>query len=470
MTKPLPSTMPSILTPIAAAYARPVGSFGTSVGPGPGACDDRSVTAGTAETAAGTATPTTVWANATVATMQADGYGLVEGGAVACRDGRVTRVGAGEDVWSSLEDVDTVEIDLAGRLVTPGLVDCHTHLVWGGSRAAEFERRLGGETYAQIASGGGGIRATVAATRAASEDQLVAAALPRLDALLAGGVTTVEVKSGYGLELDTELRLLRAGRRLGDERPVDVVTTLLAAHTVPPEYRRRADRYVDLVCDEIIPAAASEGLADAVDVFCESIGFDLTQTARVVDAARRHGLAVKGHTEQLSWLGGSALLARSGALSVDHGEHLRDDDIDVLAECGTTVVLLPGACYFTGEHQRPPVPRLREVGVPMAVATDTNPGTSPLASLLLAANLGCVLFGLTVPEALSGVTAVAAGALGLHDRGTIEVGRRADLAIWDVDHPAELVYEPLTPRLYGRVVAGDLTREDSRWRPAAATV
>lgn len=399
----------------------------------------------------------TVCAGGTVATMRGDGYGLVHGAAVAWVDDRVVAVGGVEDVRHALAARQPVmEIDLEGRLVTPGLIDCHTHLVWGGTRAAEFERRLAGESYAEIAATGGGIRATVDATRQASEEQLVATALPRLDALLADGVTTVEVKSGYGLELDTELRLLRAATRLGGERHVDVVRTLLAAHTVPPELAGRADEYVDVVCGEIIPAAAAAGLADAVDVFCESIGFDLDQTARVVDAARRNGLPVKGHTEQLSWLGGSALLARSGALSVDHGEHLRAEDIAVLAECGTTVVLLPGACYFTGDQQRPPVQQLRAAGVPMAVATDTNPGTSPLPSLRLAANLACVLFGLTLPEALRGVTAVAARALGLDDRGTIETGGRADLAIWDVDHPAELVYEPLTPRLHARVIGGEV--------------
>lgn len=399
---------------------------------------------------------TTVWTNATLATMRGGGYGLVRHGAVACRDGSISAVGPTAEVLTALDAEPDSMIDIGGKLVTPGLIDCHTHLVWGGTRADEFERRIAGATYAEIAESGGGIRSTVTATRAATEDELAAAALPRLDALLAEGVTTVEVKSGYGLDIDTELRLLRAARRLGNERRVNVVTTLLAAHTVPPEYTDRADDYVDVVRNEIIPAAVHAGLVDAVDVFCESIGFDLAQTALVVEAARRHALPVKGHTEQLSWLGGSALLARSGALSIDHGEYVDGGDIAVLAEHGTVVVLLPGAAYFTGEQQRPPVDALRAACVPMAVATDTNPGTSPLASLRLAANMACVLFGLTVAEAFAGITAVGARALGLDDRGTIEPGRRADLAIWDVDHPAELVYEPLTPRLHARVVAGEM--------------
>ncbi|MDQ3738242.1 MAG: imidazolonepropionase [Actinomycetota bacterium] len=398
---------------------------------------------------------TTVWMNATLATMRGGGYGLVRHGAIACTDGDIVAAGSVAAVLGALPTgEEATEIDLDGRLVMPGLIDCHTHLVFAGSRADEFERRIAGATYAEIADSGGGILSTVSATRAASEDELVAAATPRLDALLADGVTTVEIKSGYGLASDAELTMLRAAGRLRSHRQVSVVRTLLAAHTVPAEFAGRADEYLDIVCEEIIPAAAAGGLADHIDVFCERIGFGLAQTRRVAEAARRHRLPVKGHTEQLSWLGGSALLARAGALSIDHGEYLRPDDVAVLAEHGTVVVLLPGACYFTGEHQRPPVQLLRRAGVPMAVATDMNPGTSPLASLRLAANQACVTFGLTVPEAMHAVTSVAARALGLVDRGRLEPGLRADLAIWDVEHPAELIYEPLTPRLHERVVEG----------------
>ncbi|MBA3399527.1 MAG: imidazolonepropionase [Acidimicrobiia bacterium] len=404
----------------------------------------------------------TLWTNATVATMRggSDEYGLIEGGAVAWDGETILAVGSCNEVRTmidadaELEEVDLDEIDLEGRLVTPGLVDCHTHLVFAGSRAAEFEQRIAGATYAEIAAAGGGIRTTMTATRAATEDELVAAALPRLDALIGDGVTTVEIKSGYGLDLDTELRLLRAAHRLATERHVEVVPTLLAAHTVPPEFAGRADDYIAFVCDTIIPAVAASGLAGAVDVFCESIAFDLDQSRRVAQAAAAHGLSIKGHTEQLSALGGGPMLAAAGALSIDHGEHLGDQDVDVIAEHGTVVVLLPGACYFTGERQHPPVEAMRAAGVPMAVATDTNPGTSPLASLRLAANQACVTFGLTVPEAMHGITSVAARALGLHDRGRIASGARADLVAWDVDHPAELVYEPVTPRQYRRIVAG----------------
>lgn len=396
----------------------------------------------------------TVWAHGTVATMRGVGYGLVHE-AIACADGRIVAVGPADQVRRALPTAEPVtEVDLAGRLVTPGLIDCHTHLVYAGTRWAEFERRIAGATYAEIAESGGGIVATVQATRQASEDELVAAATPRLDAMVDDGVTTVEIKSGYGLTLESELAMLRVAERLGSERHVHVVRTLLAAHTVPAEFAGRADAFLDLVCGEIIPAAAAAGTADQVDVFCERIGFDVAQTRRVVEAAANHGLAVKGHSEQLSWLGGSALLAAAGALSIDHGEYLRPDDVDVLAEHGTVVVLLPGAFYFTGEQQRPPVDLLRRAGVPMAVATDANPGTSPLTSLRMAANQACVLFGLTVSEAMHAITSVAARALGLTDRGVLEPGRRADLAVWDLEHPAELVYEPLTPRLSRRIVDG----------------
>ena len=328
-----------------------------------------------------------------------------------------------------------------GGVMTPGLVDCHTHLVYAGDRAGEFEQRLEGVSYAEIAKAGGGILSTVRATREASEEALLAASLPRLDALLADGVTTVEIKSGYGLTLSDELKMLRVARRLGELRPVRVTTTLLGAHALPPEYAGRADDYVSLVCDEMIPAAAGEGLADAVDVFCEGIGFSPAQCERIYQAAQAHGLAIKAHAEQLSNLGGSALAARYGALSADHIEYLDEAGVRAMAEAGTVAVLLPGAYYTLRDTHLPPIEALRAAGVPMAVSTDHNPGTSPALSLLLMVNMACTVFRLTVPEALAGVTEHAARALGLSDRhGTLEAGRNADFVLWNVKEPAELAY------------------------------
>lgn len=341
-----------------------------------------------------------------------------------------------------------------GGVMTPGLVDCHTHLVYAGDRAAEFEQRLEGVSYEAIARAGGGILSTVRATRAASEAQLISASLPRLDALLADGVTTVEIKSGYGLTLDDELKMLRVARRLATLRPVRVTTTLLGAHALPAEYADDADGYIDLVCTQIIPAASAQGLADAVDVFCEGIGFSTAQCERVFQAAISHGLAIKAHAEQLSNLGGSALAARYGALSVDHIEYLDESGVQALADAGTIAVLLPGAFHVLRETRLPPIDLLRRYGVPMAVASDANPGTSPLCMPTLMANLACTLFRLTPREALAGMTAHAARALGRPELGRIAIGATADLCLWDIQHPAELAYSVQAGRLRQRVFNG----------------
>ncbi|GGK38443.1 imidazolonepropionase [Salinarimonas ramus] len=344
--------------------------------------------------------------------------------------------------------------DCEGRLVTPAFIDCHTHLVHGGHRAREFEMRLEGASYEEIARAGGGIVSTVAATRTASEDALLAQALPRLDALLAEGVSCVEVKSGYGLDVETELRMLRVARRLERERPVRVVTSFLGAHAIPAEYAGRADAYLDEICLPALHAAHAEGLVDAVDGFCEGIAFSADQMARVFAEAKRLGLPVKLHAEQLSHQGGTALAARCGALSADHVEYATEDDARAMAAAGTVAVLLPGAYYFIRETQAPPVAAFRAHGVKMAVATDANPGSSPLTSLLLAMNMACTLFRLTPEEALAGVTANAARALGLEDTGRIARGLRADLAIWDVETPAELAYRIGFNPLHARIFAG----------------
>ncbi|MFT3974563.1 MAG: imidazolonepropionase [Amaricoccus sp.] len=374
-------------------------------------------------------------------------YGLVEDGAVALRGGRIEAVGPRGTVGAGLP-----ERDLGGRLVTPALIDCHTHLVFGGDRAREFEMRLLGASYEEVARAGGGIVSTVRATRAAGEAELLAAALRRADALIAEGVATLEVKSGYGLDRDTELRVLRVARAVGRARPVRVRTTFLGAHAVPDGMD--ADAYIDTVCIPTLRAAAAEGLVDAVDGFCEGIAFSVSQIRRVFAAARALGLPVKLHAEQLSNLGGAAMAAREfAALSADHLEYLDADGIAALAAAGTVAVMLPGAFYALRETQAPPIAGLRAAGVPMAVATDCNPGTSPLTSLLLAMNMACTCFRMTPEEALAGATREAARALGLDDAGVIAPGRRADLAVWDVAHPAELSYRmgynPLSRRIFG---------------------
>ncbi|MEF1284814.1 imidazolonepropionase [Vibrio sp. M250220] len=347
--------------------------------------------------------------------------------------------------------------DCEGKLVTPGFIDCHTHLVFAGSRADEFEQRLKGVPYQEIAQQGGGILSTVRATRAASVDQLTELALPRLDGLIASGVTSVEVKSGYGLTIEDEIKMLRAARALEAHRKIRVTTTLLAAHALPPEFSGRADDYIEFVCQEIIPQVAEEKLATSVDVFCESIGFNLKQTERVFVTAIEHGLKIKGHTEQLSNLGGTELTAKYGGLSADHIEFLDSKGVAALAQSNTVATLLPGAFYFLKETQLPPIELLRQHNVPMAIATDLNPGTSPFADLTMMMNMGCTLFGLTPEETLRGVTANAAQALGYGEsRGQVVPGFDADLAIWDVEHPAEFSYFQGAPRLAARLVAGEL--------------
>lgn len=391
---------------------------------------------------------------ATLATMQAGRpYGLIEDGAIILSGGRIDWVGPRRDLPAA---EGHERLDLDGRLITPALIDCHTHLVHGGNRATEFEMRLNGAGYEEIARAGGGILSTVTATRAASVDDLVATALPRLDALIAEGVTTVEIKSGYGLTVEAELAMLRAARRLAGLRPVRIVTTYLGAHAVPPDYKGRADDYVTEVCLPALHAAHAEGLVDQVDGFCEGIAFSPDQMARVFDAARALNLPVKLHAEQLSRLGGTQLACRYGALSADHVEYADEADAQAMAQSGTVAVLLPGAFYTLRETQLPPIAAFRAHGVPMAVATDLNPGTSPLNSLLLTLNMACTLFRLTPEEALRGATQHAARALGLADCGTLAPGSRADLAVWNVQHPAELSYRIGFNPLYRRFLAGDL--------------
>ncbi len=401
--------------------------------------------------------PDRLWTHARLATMASDrpGLGVIEQGAIACRGGRIAWVGAMRDLPGSFDAAE--RIDCAGRWITPGLIDCHTHLVYGGDRAKEFEQRLAGATYEEIARAGGGIISTVTSTRAASVDDLVAQSRPRLDALIAEGVTTVEIKSGYGLDLETERRQLQAARHLQQETPhrVHIVPTLLAAHALPPEANGDKDAYIDRVCREIIPAIQREHLAAAVDAFCEGIAFSVAQTTCVFDAARAAGLRVKLHADQLSNLGGAALAARYNALSADHLEYTDAEGAAALAKAGTVAVLLPGAYYFIRETQVPPVALFRKAGTQMAIATDCNPGSSPLTSLLLTMNMAATLFRMTVDECLIGVTRNAAGALGrLDDIGTLEIGKACDLAIWDIDQPAELVYRIGFNPLYKRVWMG----------------
>ncbi len=393
----------------------------------------------------------TVLGNALLATMDDNGYGLLADGAVVIEGARIRHVGPMVELPTEFARLPRQ--DLGGRLLTPAFIDCHTHLVHGGDRAREFELRLQGVSYAEIARSGGGILSTVSATREANEEALVASALPRLDALLAEGVTTVEVKSGYGLEREAELRMLRAARKLAELRPVRIVTTYLGAHACPPEMD--ADRYIDEICIPTLRAAHAEGLVDAVDGFCECIAFSTGQIARVFEAAQALGLPVKLHAEQLSQSGGTALAAGFNALSADHVEYATDDDARALAQSGTVAVLLPGAFYTLRETQAPPIDSFRAHGVPMALATDCNPGSSPLTSLLLTLNMGCTLFRLTPEEALRGVTVNAARALSLSDCGRIAPGLRADLAVWDVKSPAELAwrigFNPLHHHWFGGV-------------------
>lgn len=387
-------------------------------------------------------------------TLNSGPYGLIDDGVIAFDKGCITWAGHKADLPEGYKKADVT--DLGGRLVTPALIDCHTHLVSGGNRAREFEMRLNGASYEEIARAGGGIISTVTATRMASEDALLADALPRVDALIAEGVALIEVKSGYGLDHDTELRMLRVARRIAVERPIEVRTSFLGAHAVPPEYEGRSDAYIDTVCIPALRAAHAEGLVDAVDGFCEGIAFQPEQMARVFDAAKALGLPVKLHAEQLSNIGGAKLAAEYGALSADHIEYLDEGGIKAMANSGTTAVILPGAFYTLRETQAPPIELLRKHNVPMAVSTDANPGSSPMTSVLLAMNMACTFFRMTPEEVLAGVTRNAALALGMTDRGRIAVGQRADLAVWNVQHPAELSYRigfnPLYTRIFGGVL------------------
>jgi imidazolonepropionase len=408
-----------------------------------------------------------VWINVHLATIDpaigsADGCGSIRDGALAVRGGRIAWVGARRDLPSGWRA--QTERDGQGAWLTPGLIDCHTHLVYAGDRADEFEMRLAGASYEDIARAGGGIASTVRATRAATEDELVAQSAVRLRRLIAEGVTTVEIKSGYGLDTANELKMLRAARRLATACGIEVRTTFLGAHALPPEFAGRADEYIALVCDQMLPAAADAKLADAVDAFCERIAFTPAQTARVFEAAKRHRLPVKLHADQLSDQGGGRLAAEYRALSADHLEFASAASVKALADAGTVAVVLPGAFYFLRETRLPPIASLREHGVPIAIATDCNPGTSPCTSLLLMLNMACTLFGLTPAEALAGATRNAARALGVGSEvGRLAPGRRADFALWDIARPAELAYAFGANPCVGRVVRG---REDSAEIPS----
>jgi len=395
-----------------------------------------------------------IWRNARIATMceGAADYAALEGATIAADKGRIVWLSKDEDApdFSAPQTVD-----LEGRWITPGLIDCHTHLVYGGNRAVEFEQRLQGATYEEISRAGGGIVSTVRATREATRDELIAQALPRLDSLMADGVTTIEIKSGYGLNTQTEMKMLEAARALAEQRDVRVRTTFLGAHALPPEADGDTDAYITSVCEEQLPAIAAAGLADAVDAFCEGIGFSNAQTRRVFEAAEAYGLPVKLHAEQLSNLHGAALAAEFSALSADHLEYVDEAGVQAMHKAGTVAVLLPGAFYFLRDDHLPPVDLLRHHGVDMALASDSNPGSSPMGSLLLVLNMACTLFRMTPVEALAGVTCNAAKALGLeNDIGTLEFGKACDLAIWDIEHPAELSYAIGLNRLHARVWHG----------------
>ena len=393
--------------------------------------------------------------NATIATMtNQDSYGLIEHGALFIRDGKINWVGKGSEIPSEL--ISSESKDLEGRLVTPGLVDCHTHILYGGNRSVEFEMRLNGANYKDIARAGGGINSTVSDTRLSSIEDLVKDSLPRVDQLISEGVTLIEVKSGYGLDRETELKMLKAARQIQLERPIRVVTTFLGAHAVPPEYKDDPDAYIDKICIPTLNNANNQGLVDAVDAFCENIAFNVDQVERVFQSAKKMGLPVKIHSEQLSHMGGTKLAADYRALSADHIEYATAQDVKALSQADTVAVLLPGAFYTLRETQLPPLSNLRNEKVPIAIATDCNPGSSPLTSILLTMNMACTLFQMTPQETLAGVTINAAKALGEKDSGAIKIGYRADLCIWDIKHPAELSYRigfnPLYQRIFGGAV------------------
>lgn len=381
-----------------------------------------------------------IWSNARIAAAGDPGQVILDG-AMVVRDGLIAWLGAATALPAEYRSADLARHDAGQRWITPGLIDCHTHLVYGGNRADEFALRLAGASYEEIARSGGGIVSTVRATRAADEDSLFLQSARRLEALLAEGVTTLEIKSGYGLDLASERKMLRVARRLGEHYPVTVYTTFLGAHALPPEYQGRADEYITLVCEEMLPALHADGLVDAVDVFCENIGFSVAQSERVFAAAASLGLPVKMHADQLSNIGGTQLATRFKAISVDHLEHLNEADVLAMKESGTVAVLLPGAYYFIRETKQPPLELLRRHGIPIAISTDSNPGTSPTTSLLLMLNMACTLFRMTTAEALLGVTSHAAQALGQgHRHGLLAAGRAADFVLWDVESLAELAY------------------------------
>lgn len=384
-----------------------------------------------------------LWLNAHLATMAGDNeYGVIADGAIAVHDGRIHWLGPTKELPSEARSNAGRIENLAGTWVTPGLVDCHTHLVYAGNRSNEFEMRLKGADYQAIAKAGGGITSTVRAVRAAQEAELLLQSKPRLQALLADGITTLEIKSGYGLDFDNELKLLKVIKELDAQSPARIMATFLGAHTIPPEYRDRPDDYVQLIVTSILPEVAQQNLASAVDVFCETIGFNLDQTENIFKAAGEYGLPVKLHAEQLSDSKGAVLAARYRALSVDHLEYLDPEDVPELAEGGCVAVMLPGAYYYLNETRKPPIQALRAAGVPMAVSTDANPGTSPVLSIRSMMNMACVLFGLTPAEALAGATRYAAQALGLQDEiGTLEAGKAADFAVWDISSPVDLAYQ-----------------------------
>ncbi len=398
----------------------------------------------------------TLLTNAAIAAMttSSPAYGWIARGAIAVDDGHIAWCGARDLLPDDFKNWHS--IDMGGRVITPALIDCHTHIIHGGNRAREFEMRLNGESYEDIASAGGGIVSTMKATRAASQDDLIAQALPRIDSLIAEGVSTIEIKSGYGLDLPSELKMLHAARHIETLRNVRIKTTYLGAHALPPDYKGRADTYIDTVCIPALKTAHAAGLVDAVDGFCESIGFTRAQITRVFNAAKDLGLPVKLHAEQLSNMHGAALTASYEGLSADHLEFIDQTGIDAMAHAGTVAVMLPGAYYTLSETRKPPIDRFRAAQVPMAVATDCNPGTSPIASILTVMNMACVQFGMTPEEALAGTTRNAARALGLTDCGVLAPGLRADLAVWDIDHPRDLSYRIGPNPLYQRIIGGQL--------------
>lgn len=399
-----------------------------------------------------------IWINCSIATMQEGNipFGLLTNAALAVKEGKIVWVGIMDDLPTSAEKLAAQVYDAEGRCITPGLIDCHTHLVFAGNRYAEFELRMQGKSYSDIAKAGGGIQSTVAATRLATDADLLKESLARARALMTSGVTTIEIKSGYGLNLETELKILRVAKQIGEQLPISIKTTFLGAHTIPKEFAGRSNEYIDFICDDMIPLVAKEKLADYVDVFCENIAFNLGQTERIFKTATKYQLKIKCHAEQLSCTESAKLAADYHAISVDHLEYLSKAGAEAMAQSGTVAVLLPSAFYFLREKQLPPVSLLRSLKIPVALATDCNPGTSPVFSLLLVLNMGCVLFHLTPEEALLGVTRYAARALGLEKScGTLEVGKRADFIVWNVLHPVELIYWLGLNLLHQRVVGGE---------------